>query len=46
MLNTMNLIWAFDFGPAIDPDTKKPLPVNIHDYAKVRLILSEFAAVR
>ncbi|KAF8608239.1 cytochrome P450 [Ceratobasidium sp. AG-I] len=34
MLNTMNLIWAFDFGPAIDPDTKKPLPVNIHDYAK------------
>jgi len=34
MLNTMNLIWAFDFSPAIDPDTKKPIPVDIHDYAK------------
>ncbi|KAG8697762.1 hypothetical protein FRC09_007652 [Ceratobasidium sp. 395] len=34
MLNTMNLIWAFDFSPAIDPQTKKPIPVDTHDYAK------------
>ncbi|KAG8733043.1 hypothetical protein FRC11_009045 [Ceratobasidium sp. 423] len=34
MLNTMNLVWAFDFGPTTDPDTGKPVPVDIHDYAK------------
>ncbi|CAE6388327.1 unnamed protein product [Rhizoctonia solani] len=34
MLNTMNLVWAFDFSLATDPDTGKPIPVDIHDYAK------------
>ncbi|CUA66986.1 O-methylsterigmatocystin oxidoreductase [Rhizoctonia solani] len=33
MLNTMNLVWAFDFRPATD-ETGKPIPVDIHDYAK------------
>ncbi|CAE7173942.1 unnamed protein product [Rhizoctonia solani] len=34
MLNTMNLVWAFDFHPATDSETGKPIPVDIHDYAK------------
>jgi hypothetical protein len=35
MLNTMNLIWAFNFSPATDPNTGKAIPVDTHDYAKV-----------
>ncbi|KAF8756688.1 cytochrome P450 [Rhizoctonia solani] len=34
MLNTMNIVWAFDFSLATDPDTGKSIPVDIHDYAK------------
>ncbi|CAE6487691.1 unnamed protein product [Rhizoctonia solani] len=34
MLNTMNLVWAFDFRPDTDAETGKPIPVDIHDYAK------------
>jgi hypothetical protein len=34
----MNLLWAFDFGPGIDPDTGKPLPVDIFDYVEVHLL--------
>jgi len=33
-LNTMNLLWAFNFNEAINPDTKLPIKVDIHDYAK------------
>lgn len=36
MVNTMNLIWAFDFGPEIDSETGKPMPVDTFNYAKVR----------
>ncbi|ELU41976.1 cytochrome P450 oxidoreductase, putative [Rhizoctonia solani AG-1 IA] len=35
MLNTMNMVWAFDFSLATDPDTGNPIPVDIHDYAKI-----------
>ncbi|KAF8599139.1 cytochrome P450 [Ceratobasidium sp. AG-I] len=34
MINTMNLIWAFNFGPEIDSETGKPIPVNIFNYSK------------
>jgi len=33
-LNTMNLIWGFSFKEALDPETKLPIKVDIHDYAK------------
>jgi hypothetical protein len=36
MVNTMNLLWAFDFGPEIDLETGKPLPVDIFNYVEVR----------
>jgi hypothetical protein len=35
MLFAMYYIWAFDCGPAIDPETKKPIPVDIWAYMKV-----------
>uniref|UniRef100_A0A0W0GBY3 Putative cytochrome P450 n=1 Tax=Moniliophthora roreri TaxID=221103 RepID=A0A0W0GBY3_MONRR len=31
-LNTMNLLWAFDFRPAKDPETDKELPVDVWGY--------------
>ncbi|KAG9095721.1 hypothetical protein FS749_009926 [Ceratobasidium sp. UAMH 11750] len=34
MINTMNLLWAFDFGLATDPATGKEVPVDIYNYAK------------
>ncbi|PBK75563.1 cytochrome P450 [Armillaria solidipes] len=34
MLNTMNLIWAFQFSPAKDPVTGATLPIDIFDYEK------------
>jgi hypothetical protein len=37
MINTMNLLWAFDFGPEVDPETRKPLPVDIFNMVEVRL---------
>ncbi|KAJ7589614.1 cytochrome P450 [Mycena floridula] len=32
MLNTMNLLWGFDFSLATDSLTKAPIPVNVFDY--------------
>jgi len=32
MINTMNLLWAFDFKPETDPETGKPLPVDTFNY--------------
>ncbi|KAF8599111.1 cytochrome P450 [Ceratobasidium sp. AG-I] len=34
MVNTMNLIWAFNYGPEIDSETGKPIPVDIFNYSK------------
>ncbi|KAG8717182.1 hypothetical protein FRC09_014655 [Ceratobasidium sp. 395] len=34
MINTMNLLWAFDFSLAVDPATGKDIPVDIYNYAK------------
>lgn len=34
MLNTMNLIWAFNFGPETDSQTRQALPVDIFNYTK------------
>ncbi|KAF8599129.1 cytochrome P450 [Ceratobasidium sp. AG-I] len=34
MVNTMNLIWAFNYGPEIDSTTGKPIPVDIFNYSK------------
>ncbi|THV01085.1 cytochrome P450 [Dendrothele bispora CBS 962.96] len=39
-LNVMNLLWAFEFSPAIDPKTGKPVPVDVFKYEK------EFKATR
>lgn len=36
MLNTMNFIWAFNFLPAVDVDTKKPIVVDLWAYHKVQ----------
>jgi hypothetical protein len=33
----MNLLWAFDFGPEIDQETGKQLPVDIFNYDEVRV---------
>ncbi|THV01069.1 cytochrome P450 [Dendrothele bispora CBS 962.96] len=33
-LNVMNLLWAFEFSPAVDPKTGKLLPVDIFNYEK------------
>ncbi|KAK7207664.1 putative cytochrome P450 oxidoreductase [Myxozyma melibiosi] len=27
------LLWAFEISPAIDPATKKPIPIDSHDYS-------------
>jgi hypothetical protein len=35
----MNLIWAFDFDLARNPETKEPIPVDVWDFEKVRLLL-------
>jgi hypothetical protein len=46
MLNTMNFIWAFNFDRAINPETKKPIPVDLWAYHKVHfthLYLSIYA---
>ncbi|KAF8600198.1 cytochrome P450 [Ceratobasidium sp. AG-I] len=32
IINTMNLIWAFNFGPEIDSTTGKPIPVDLYNY--------------
>jgi hypothetical protein len=37
ILNTLNLIWAFDFDLARDPETKEPNPVDLWDFEKVCL---------
>jgi len=34
MLNTMNFVWAFNFGHAINPRTKEPIPVDLWAYHK------------
>ncbi|KII84423.1 hypothetical protein PLICRDRAFT_671374 [Plicaturopsis crispa FD-325 SS-3] len=34
MLNSMNLIWAFNFSPAIDAQTGQPIPPDTTDYLK------------
>jgi len=34
-LNVMNLLWAFDFSPAVDPSTRNTIPVDIFNYEKV-----------
>ncbi|KAG9123388.1 hypothetical protein FRC07_015007 [Ceratobasidium sp. 392] len=34
MINTMNLLWAFNFGLEVDPATGKDIPVDIYNYAK------------
>ncbi|CAE6523007.1 unnamed protein product [Rhizoctonia solani] len=34
MVNTMNLVWGFNYGPEIDQKTGKPIPVDIWNYAK------------
>lgn len=34
MLNTMNLIWAFDFKESVDPVTKSSISVDLFDYHK------------
>ncbi|KII85199.1 hypothetical protein PLICRDRAFT_116720 [Plicaturopsis crispa FD-325 SS-3] len=36
MLNAMNLIWAFNFDLAVDPQTRLPIPVDILNYHKAR----------
>ncbi|KAK7051593.1 hypothetical protein VNI00_004572 [Paramarasmius palmivorus] len=33
-LNTMNLLWAFNFKPAKDPDTGKDIPIDIWGYGE------------
>ncbi|KAK7437469.1 hypothetical protein VKT23_018540 [Stygiomarasmius scandens] len=33
-LNVMNLLWAFDFSPAVDPSTGNTIPVDIFNYEK------------
>lgn len=38
MLNTMNLIWAFNFDQAVDTITKLPIAVDTFDYQRVRAI--------
>jgi hypothetical protein len=35
---TMKLLWAFDFGPDIDPATNQPIPVDIFDEIEVCLL--------
>jgi hypothetical protein len=35
MINTMNLLWAFDFKPEVDPDSGKPFPVDIFNFLDV-----------
>ncbi len=32
----MNMIWAFDFSPALDPNTGLEIPIDIWNYEKVR----------
>jgi hypothetical protein len=49
ILNTMNLIWAFDFDLARNPETKEVIPVNVWDFERVCLplrmqLLSAFLA--
>jgi hypothetical protein len=39
ILNTMNLIWAFNFDLARNPETKEVIPVDVWDYEKVRPLL-------
>ncbi|CAE6457751.1 unnamed protein product [Rhizoctonia solani] len=34
MVNTMNLVWGFNYGPEIDQKTRKSIPVDIWNYAK------------
>lgn len=41
MVNTMNLIWAFNFGPEIDSRTGKEIPVDTFRYTKGILIYPE-----
>ncbi|KAJ7112781.1 cytochrome P450 [Mycena crocata] len=32
ILNTMNLLWGFDFNLVIDPLTKDPIPIDLFNY--------------
>ncbi|CAE6376736.1 unnamed protein product [Rhizoctonia solani] len=34
MVNTMNMLWGFNYGPDIDEKTGEPIPVDTWDYAK------------
>ncbi|ETW76168.1 cytochrome P450 monooxygenase 34, partial [Heterobasidion irregulare TC 32-1] len=34
MLNAMNLLWGFEFEEAVDPITKRPIPVDVNNYSK------------
>jgi len=34
MINAMNMIWAFDFSPALDPNTGLEIPIDIWNYEK------------
>ncbi|KAF8754705.1 cytochrome P450 [Rhizoctonia solani] len=34
MVNTMNLVWGFNYGPEIDEKTGKPIPIDTWNYAK------------
>ncbi|THV02733.1 cytochrome P450 [Dendrothele bispora CBS 962.96] len=37
-INTMNLIWAFDFLKMIDSATKRPIDVDVNNYTEALLI--------
>ena len=41
MIITMNLLWTFNFGEAIDPITKERIPVDINDFSEVCPFLKE-----
>ncbi|KAF8602930.1 cytochrome P450 [Ceratobasidium sp. AG-I] len=34
MVNAMNILWAFNYGPEIDSVTGKPIPVDIFNFSK------------
>ena len=45
MLNAMNLLWGFKFEEAVDPITKRPIPVDINNYSKVCALSFYFQSV-
>ena len=34
-LNTMNLLWGFNFAEAVDQSTNTPVKIDLNDYIKV-----------